>query len=399
MGFAQFNGGMINGARVVAALAFVNCTASAQVDASVSNTRLASSVVAASASVAAKPFSYLFGDSSALVGQSHFLAQGAHLQSGEWASVAQATLIAYSVRSVLSQSELGGYATATFIPASILAWSDVLAGSSIAGEATKIQPGHVAFDVAANVLLGDPTAYRMVMADLLGSTEWRAESGINGVYEAYWDPAALSEVVIDDIGLVTKQVGALIYGVSYTTAHPTMIQKCKADTVASGELVPQPVLIKRGQTSVLASAEILASSEYQFKGAANPGGSAALVNQLAQQKHMAAVPVLGGEASITSNPPVLRMVQATVLGSVSCVGDIEYWVSLQGQVSATVEIEGLASVYHHWWGDADLLASGGMSPIGYENLMAPMNPAYVFTRPKSTREFKRSESSRTFWRA
>lgn len=400
MGFARFNGGMINGARVIAALAFVNCTASAQVDASITNVRPARSVVAASASVAANPFSNLFGSASAFVGQSHLLAIGAHLQSGEWASVARANFIAYSVRQVISQAELGGYASATFIPASLLAWSDVLAGSDISGDATKIQPGKGALTVSAGVTLGDPTAIRMVTADLLGSTDWRVESGVNGVYEAYWDPETRSEVIIDDMGLVTKQVGALIYGVSYTTAQPTMVKKCKADVVVSGQVALQPVLVKRAQANVVASVALVPHVMYQFESAANPGGSAALLNPVARQKHMAAAQISAGTANVISNPPVIRVARVNgLLGSVACVGNIEYWAVSYGAVLATVDIAANALVSHIWQGQADLLASGGMSPIGYENLMAPMNPAYVFTRPKSAREFKRSESSRTFWRA
>ena len=398
MNFARFNGGMFNGARVVAALALVTCTATASVSAEATYIHKSGSAISAVASIAANPFEYQFGSSSAFLGSANMVGTGKHTQATFCDVVGKATYRAYALRYTTSQAELGGSAEAIFIPASVFAFSDMVGGSSIYGEATKTHPGYGALEVVASVTPSEAVVYRMVLANIEGSVDWRVESGVNHVYDTYSDPTALSEVLIEDAGLVTKQVGALIYGVAYAESRATHIIKCQANMSATGEVGLQPVLIQSAQSTPGGSAELSATAEYHFQAEAMVSGVGTCSNVQALQKHLAHGSVNTPAAQIVAAPTVTLYGRSTVLATVACVGNLEYWFSLHGNPIGMVTLTAVPLVTHHWYGEVEIQASGGMSPIGYENLMAAMDPSRIFTRSQTVREFKRSESSRTFWK-
>ena len=396
MNSLRFNGGALNSARVVMALAFVSCTSTATVDAAATTVRPAQASITVAATVSANPYRNAYGVSSAFIGQATLtgLAKQNHRAYGE--VLGQASLVGYCLQYVPANADFTGSATASFVPASVLSSSDILTGVLFSAEAYKTQYGFSSMEVSAAMALQDALANRGVVGNVSGSGELYAEVTINGIHEAYTYPIAESSVVIQDSAVVIKQVGAILTGTAEVSVVETQHHRCHSSIETSGNFEIT------GITTIPAAADI---------------GCSVVISSTAQRICIATGSVLGTVYVDSVTAIQQHSSHSDLTGTVELVGTTELtsfgYATITGQVVFAAAGEKIIEVYADTLTTASLIATasanqaamseitvtGYLEPIGYRNLLSPVPPERSFVRPKTLRTFSRNSSTRTFGRA
>lgn len=439
MNSLRFNGGTLNGSRVVAALAFISCAATAEISAAATYVHSSVATVVAGASVTASSSGKQFGSSSDFIGNAYFLVKPTHTHGGSSDVVGSANLVGYSLRYIGASADFLGMATATFVPADSFGTCNFVSTAGFNAEATKVQFGKGNSIGESFVTLTEPVVIRYVMGNVLGSGGLYAETRINGVHEAYANPESLSSVEISDEGLVIKQVGALITGQAFVNSAETYIYSTKSNVVSFSEVTADATLTTGisghvvGTTSVVAEATYFSISSLVLTGTANVTNSAVSINHAATGQNVintagllaiATSTITTGTASIPGSSSIsARGTYVYISGSdLICSAQIEVLPNVNyavhsnvtasviieaapivpvpfrayGDMASSAELEATATVYI--CSSADFVGTGFLNPIGYKNITAPVASFRAFIRPKSLREFTRLSDIKSFKR-
>lgn len=438
MNSLRFNGGVLNGARVIAALALVSCTSTASVDASATYVHTASASMPASAAVVANSIRNVFGNSSDFIGSGYLTATATQNHRSVADVFGSADFVAYSLRGIGAESNFIASADFQAVPASKLGSADVVAQATVSAVATKTQPGHAALQANGSLTLGGSLVTRHVQANILGTATLYPEVGIDRVFEAYVNPTAGSSITIEDAGVVIKQVGALIYGTADAQAIPTHHQQGYAQMVGYSDTIFDPASYIYAFASMGASADVSAAVQYSRMASASVTGQADFAPILPKQIHTAKVNI-EAKGEISPSPShVHKAVAESINGVANAAWVVTYVASPKSNIAGGVEVAALASINHAaqsavqanaqinsdpivpvpqlaisaltanvlFEADgvitrlayADITATGYLEPIGYRNLMGYVSPENQFSRAASVRTFTRNPNSRTFRR-
>lgn len=439
MNSLRFNSGTLNGSRVVSALAFIACTATADVSANATYVHSSVATVVAGASFTASSIRNQFGSSSDFIGNAYFLVTPTHTHRVSSGVSGSADLVGYSLRYIGATADFVGMATATFVPANAFGTCSFVSTAEFNAEATKVQFGKGSSIGEGFVTLTEPVVIRYVLGNVLGSGSLYGETRINGVQEAYANPAALSSVDISDEGLVIKQVGALITGQAFVSSAETYTYSTKSNVVVTSEVTADAVLITYISGHAVGTASIVADITYFSVSDISLIGSANVANTSVAIKHAATGQAITNTASILAS--ATRTINAStspVSGSASIAAkgtyvyysgwdaigsaligaspSIAYAAECTITASTGISADPIVPVPYHAYADftgstnlnvlaailrsaaANFTGSGYLSPIGYENLMSPVSADRTFVRPKRVREFSRPAGNKTFKR-
>lgn len=375
---------------MIAALAVVSCTASADISADLTYISEARSNVIGTAAVSPQADRTTFGGVSVL-GESFILAIPQHTQAIFGDVLGQSKLLAYSLRTVGVSCDITCSADFTAIPASTLGAANILASASLSGELTPILSAKGAIVAEAGIVTQDALAIRQVEANLDGSASLYIECGINGVFEAYANVAGTSDILVDETGLVIKTVGSLLYGTAYCSGEATQEHRSHANSTGYGSLVALGQTIRGAQSSVDASGELSADIQYHRMAQGTPLCTAELVVNLflVSQTHQGEMVGALGQANLmVEGTRVTFGAGIPVYASAECTGKTTYIMRAAAAPYGEAEVVGLAG--HFLEAQAIIQAKSVILPIGYNSLMAPGASKRTFVRPRSLRIFVRS---------
>lgn len=439
MNSLRLNGGMLNGARVIAALALVACTATAAISADATYVRPSSATITVSATLYDGITLTHTASAYPFTGDSYFVGNGEHTHATQSNVLGAAEFQAYSLREITAESFLGGTGFAAFVPASTLAYSNIGGGVSLEDAANIVQFGHTEATASAVTINSDVLISRFVEASLQGAGTLYVESCLNNVHDTYCNIQGES-VILEESGLVFKNADAIMQGAVFLSAQQSYTHAVGANISVSSFVEATPESILNAQASITGSSSFESEDTYSRMASATVIGTAGIPSVYALQSHQANGLILFGGGYLTATSYVtLNAVATLYLGSCNVAAYTHNTWYVEGIPSGNVAIDANASVEHATFsdvvavstfdssgniptphlatsnfivtstvdavgsqthfGEANMLVEGTLKPIGYENLLAIVPAARSFTRPKTVREFVRTGDGNSFSRS
>ena len=143
MNFLRFNGGTLNGARVVAALALVSCTAMASVSPQATHTNQLKAASVGTATIAGDATRKQFANAPALGGDGTLTASVQQAHHIAASVVGKASFIGYSLRYIYGAGDLVGSSEFVAVPASALGYAAFVGICSLLGLVMPVRFGKI----------------------------------------------------------------------------------------------------------------------------------------------------------------------------------------------------------------------------------------------------------------
>lgn len=331
MNLLKINSGVLNGARVVFASAVV--------------------AIGASAVVTASPYLIIKNALSSFSGQAESSAIGHHDHRAISNVFGTASINAYVINYTNGHCLIVGTANTTFIPANHIAYSNVLCNAEIYCEGLHQHSVKSLVNTTSTLSVGDLSVVSLVRGDVVGSCNIYAESGVNGVYDAYWSSKAIGLVSIDDRSVVTKVVGALLTGTSNFSVKHLHTQSIKGNIVVSSHLSGNGVVTIDANCFLSGNAETNAEATYEFRGSSEILGTGDCEVTSADH-NQAGIADIEASAEISSYTNNVFWEQSDFTGSGFVTGEVTYQYRTTWLATSTANTSAAALQEHAGFIDA-----------------------------------------------